>query len=340
MNKIVFCILCSISIVSCNQPGQSVESSFYYWKQSLELSDTALSYMNHLEVQKIYIKYFDVAWNDIANEPKPVAMINLKKTSLPKEMAVVPTVFITNQTLSKSNDAQVKTLAANISKHIQRINEQNGIKHFSEIQLDCDWTLSTKDKFFKLLDVIRTQLPNIELSATIRLHQVKFFKKTGIPPVDRGMLMFYNMGDLANSETENSILDLKTAEQYLVNFDKYELPLDIALPLFRWGVLKRRGRVIKLMNNLDFKDLTSEKYKSISPTEFEILENHYLNTLYLYKGDIIRIESVSIAELHQTAKLLNKQIANKDRTITFYHLDDKVLQHYPKEDLLEIVNLF
>jgi hypothetical protein len=86
--------------------------------------------------------------------------------------------------------------------------------------------------------------------------------------------------------------------------------------------------------------LTSEKYKSISPTEFEILENHYLNTLYLYKGDIIRIESVSIAELHQTAKLLNKQIANKDRTITFYHLDDKVLQHYPKEDLLEIVNLF
>lgn len=340
MNKIVFYIVCSLSLLSCNQQTKSVESSFYYWKQSLELSDDALSYMEHLDAQKIYIKYFDVAWNTAENNPKPVAVINLNKAKLLKDIAIIPTVFITNQTLSKSNNTQVEVLAVNLAQTIQRINNENGIKNISEIQLDCDWTLSTKDKFFKLLELIRVQFPNIQLSATIRLHQVKFYKKTGIPPVDRGMLMFYNMGDLTNPETENSILDLKTAEQYLVNFDKYELPLDIALPLFRWGVLKRRGRIVKLMNNLDFEDLKSEKYKSLSPTEFEILESHYLNTLYLYKGDVIRIESVSIGELEQTAKLLTKQIKNKDRTITFYHLDDKVLQHYPKEELSKIVNMF
>ena len=340
MNKIVFYIICSLLFVSCNKENAEVKSAFYYWKQSLELSDDAKDYMSYLEAQKIYIKYFDVAWNDIAKEPKPIAIINLNKEELSKNLTIIPTVFITNQTLSKSSNAQVEALATNLSNTIQRINNENGIDHLSEIQLDCDWTLSTKDKFFKLLESIRVQFPNVQLSATIRLHQVKFYKKTGIPPVDRGMLMFYNMGDLTNPETENSILDLKTAEQYLVNFDKYKLPLDVALPLFRWGVLKRRGRVIKLMNNLDFEDLKSEKYQSISPTEFEVLESHYLNTLYLYKGDEIRIESVSIGELEQTAKLLNKHIKNKDRTITFYHLDDKVLQHYPKERLVEIVNIF
>lgn len=340
MRKILFSICCSLLIVSCNQKDTSVDSAFYYWKQSLELSENAKDYLNHLNTQKIYIKYFDVAWNDVAGEPKPVAIIDFKKEQLPKNLSIIPTVFITNQTLSESNDAQIEALAVNLSKAIQRINDENKIQNLSEIQLDCDWTLSTKDKFFKLLETVRTQFPNIKLSATIRLHQVKFYKKTGVPPVDRGMLMFYNMGDLTNPQTENSILDLKTAEQYLVNFDKYGLPLDVALPLFRWGVLKRRGRVIKLMNNLDFEDLKSEKYKSISPTEFEVLESHYLNTLYLYKGDIIRIESVSVSELEQTAKMLNQQIKNKDRTITFYHLDDKVLQHYSKESLLEIVAIF
>lgn len=340
MNRIILYTIFLLLIFSCNEKNISTKASFYYWKQSLELSDDALNYMKHLDAQKIYIKYFDVAWNDVSNEPKPVAIINLKAEKLPGNIEIIPTVFITNQTLAKSNEVQIEALAANLSKTIQRINEENGVQNLSEIQLDCDWTLSTKDKFFKLLKLIRAQFPNIQLSATIRLHQVKFYKKTGIPPVDRGMLMFYNMGDLVNPETENSILDLKTAEQYLVNFDKYELPLDIALPLFRWGVLKRRGRVIKLMNNLDFEDLKSEKYKSLSSTEFEILENHYLNTLYLYKGDVIRIESVSITELEQTAKLLTKQIKNQDRTITFYHLDDKVLQHYSKEDLAEIVGMF
>ena len=335
MNKIVFSFIFSVLIISCNPKEVSVEASFYYWKQSVKLSDDALNYMKYLDAQKVYIKYFDVAWNTMSNKSKPVAIVALNKEELPKNIEIIPTVFITNQTLSKSNDGQIEDLAVNLAEKIRQVNDENNIENLSEIQLDCDWTLSTKKKFFRLLELIRIQFPNIQLSATIRLHQVKFYKKTGIPPVDRGMLMFYNMGDLSNPETENSILDLKTAEQYLVNFDNYELPLDVALPLFRWGVLKRRGRVIKLMNNLDFEDLKSEKYKSISPTEFEILENHYLNTLYLYKGDVIRIESVSIRELEETAKILNKHIKNKDRTITFYHLDDKVLQHYPKEDLAE-----
>jgi hypothetical protein len=332
-------LLCFI-LVSCGNKKHSAECAFYYWKQSFELSDTAKIYLDDLNVKKIYVKYFDVAWNTAKSEPKPVAVIDFSKGELPNNTAIIPTVFITNQTLSNSSDAQVTTLASNLANRIRLVNETNKITNIPQIQIDCDWTLSTKEKFFKLLKLLKQEFPTLELSATIRLHQVKFFEKTGIPPVDRGMLMFYNMGDLSNPETENSILDLKTAEQYLVNFDKYDLPLDVALPLFRWGVLKRRNRMVKLMNNLDFEDLKSDKYEAISPTEFRVLESHYLNTLYLYKEDVIRIESVSISDLEKIPSLLRHRIKNKDVTISFYHLEDKVLRHYDRDRLSEIVDRF
>ncbi len=75
------------------------------------------------------------------------------------------------------------------------------------------------------------------LSATIRLHQVKYFETTGVPPVKSGMLMFYNTGDLENPSEENSILNIETAELYLSGLEDYPMQLDIVLPLFSWAVV-------------------------------------------------------------------------------------------------------
>ena len=74
------------------------------------------------------------------------------------------------------------------------------------------------------------------LSATIRLHQVKYYKQAGIPPVDRGMLMFYNMGKLNALTAENSIYNSNDAAGYIETVDDYPLKLDLALPAFSWAV--------------------------------------------------------------------------------------------------------
>jgi hypothetical protein len=77
---------------------------------------------------------------------------------------------------------------------------------------------------------------DVPLTATIRLHQYAQPGKTGVPPADRGMLMPYNVGKIAEPGDVNSIFDEATAEPYFRGTKHYPLPLDIGLPAFAWGV--------------------------------------------------------------------------------------------------------
>ena len=233
--------------ISCNNTERKVESSFYYWKQSFGLTHTEQTYLKELEVKKIYIRFFDIKWSKVTNNPYIVAPISFKNT-VPSTFHIIPTVYITNNTISNCPEKLIKDLAKLIINNIKEAALSQNIP-IKGIQIDCDWSLSTKDKYFQLLQSIRNSMPKGELSATIRLHQVKFYKKTGIPPVDRGTLMFYNMDAVTDSTTNNSILDLEIAQQYFYNFDEYTIPLDVALPLFKWGVIRRRGKVVQLIKD-------------------------------------------------------------------------------------------
>ena len=173
-----------------------------------------------------------------------------------EDLELIPTIFITNRTLLHLPTAKIDTLAARIVARTKALMKQLPDARIQEIQLDCDWTQKTKVSYFSLLEKIQAFCgADVQLSATIRLHQLKFANRTGIPPVDRGMLMFYNMGDLERWESANSILDNSIASQYLDARNTYPLDLDIALPIFAWGVLYRKGRMTKLINNLEAKQL-------------------------------------------------------------------------------------
>ena len=219
-----------------------------------------------------------------------------------------------------------------------------------EIQIDCDWSGTTKEKYFKLLSFLRKKIASkkIKLSSTIRLHQIKFFKKTGVPPVDRGMLMFYNVGEVADISTQNSILDLEIAKQYLENFDNYPLQLDLALPIFSWGVLFRDGKMIKLISGLREAELSdSTRFVNSSASRilnfgstFEVKKSTYLDGRYLYEGDQIRLESVRLEVLEETAQLLKEHLFNEDLTISFYHLDTTTIKHFQYEKLQDICHFF
>ena len=74
------------------------------------------------------------------------------------------------------------------------MNEANDIENVKEIQIDCDWTASTQEAYFEFLHYLKEKAKDkqIQLSATIRLHQLSMTP----PPVDRGILMMYNTGDV------------------------------------------------------------------------------------------------------------------------------------------------
>lgn len=150
--------------------------------------------------------------------------------------------------------------------------------------------------------------------------------------------MFYNTGEVDQWPTENSILDLRTAQAYLGPLPKYPLPLDIALPLFRWGIVFRDDDLLHLVNGLDVNALVdTSRFRSLSAQRYEVVRNTYLNGHYLYRGDRIRLESIAEQDLLEAAELLKKNRANAPFSVVFYHLDAMMLSPYPPTLLEEVL---
>ncbi|MCB0844187.1 MAG: hypothetical protein KDE26_13115 [Bacteroidetes bacterium] len=334
--SLIFAVLL---LFGCSGEKRKVSTSFYYWKTHFELTDREEAYINSLETKKLYLRFFDVDWNFNKNIAVPIASIDLGREQL-SEYEIVPTVFITNRTMVQIPYDDVPLLAARIVNRIFQIADSLPIK---EIQLDCDWSETSRDNYFRLLDQIKAQIgeKKIQISSTIRLHQVKYFMITGVPPVDKGMLMFYNIGDVKDITTKNSILDLKLAESYLNEFESYPLKLDFALPLFSWGVVMRNDKTVQLINNLRANQLEDkQKFRFLDPKVIKVLKSTYINGFYLYKGDFIRLEDVKLTDLKESAELLAEIDQENDVTICFYHLDSPTIEKYSHEELMQICETF
>ena len=159
------------------------------------------------DVKKIYLRYFDVA---LQNENAlPVSPVSISENL--KNIQIVPVVFIKNEVFLSSRINTIE-LSQNIFKLIAQINTKHKI-NCKEIQIDCDWSLESQEKYFKFIEDLK-KLSSHKISATIRLHQVKYHNKTKIPNVNYGVLMLYNMGKIGYGD-KNSIYDATTAEQYI-----------------------------------------------------------------------------------------------------------------------------
>jgi hypothetical protein len=218
---VLLCLFCFAKWgCSHSEQPRRAAPAFYHWRTHLRLGPAERSYLDSLGAQRLYAKFFDVDWDGAAAQPVPLATIELD-TALLAGLEIVPCVFITNRTLLNLPLQGVDSLAARIFQKINAL----AASPPREIQFDCDWTERTRENYFALLTAFRQlalsdpsftmQRPSFIISATIRLHQLKYPDKTGVPPADRGMLMCYNTGDLEDWATENSILDTKTLKSYL-----------------------------------------------------------------------------------------------------------------------------
>ena len=340
-NKFVFLSLavCIFLIPGCRQFDQEIASvtlSFYHWKTTWQSDQTEQDYLNTLHVKTIYLRFFDIDWNQESQTAIPVGVLQIIDT-FPAKVAVVPTVFLTNRTFLNLAEKDIGKLAEQVYDKIKQLQKKYKIENIPEIQMDCDWSGKTKVAYFTFLNILKNRLKtnNLRLSTTIRLHQIKYFKSTGIPPIDRGVLMFYNMGNLSRWATENSILDLSIAKEYLTNFKAYPLPLDIALPLFSWAVLFRDGKMIKLINQLEAETLQdTSRFLKIGKNKYKVIKSTYLNGHYLYQEDLLRMESVSIKQLKDASFLLRDYTQKTSNiNLIFYHLDSSIIKNIPHESL-------
>ena len=336
--SLLLALILFLGLSSCSD-DQEIRPSFYHWKSSFSPGGSELDALQSLEVDRLYIRYFDVDLAPGGEAARPISKLQ-SKASFPEETELVPCIFVTNRCIKAMEADAIPALAENIFDQVFSLQEQLAFPAPQEVQIDCDWTPSTQERYFSLLDHLRPLLAGkgCKLSCTIRLHQFKYPQQTGVPEVDRGMLMVYNVGNLDDPNEENSIFDLGTIRSYLSPNTEYPLTLDVALPIFGWGVLIREGKPIRLLNNLHMEDaLADSLLEKTSQTQVEVLQSHYFYGRYLYAGDKIRFESVSAGDLVAGAELVAEALPKQaNRHIALYHLDSLSLQKYAF-DTLEIV---
>ena len=227
-------LLLCLLMTGCSERQELTEgNAVYFWRTDLRLDSTEWTFLQRYHINKVYCRYFDVVIDEEGAEPKPNATIAFSCT-LPDSIELIPTIYITEDCMHQKHQG----LAEKIVKRIRQMNETNDIKHVSEIQIDCDYTLKSRKNYYEFLKEVK-QAWGQTLSTTIRLHQLSM----EAPPVDYGVLMIYNTGDPRKWEERNPILDIRDVQPYLKRLDSYPLPLAAAYPVYQWVRMIRNIRI-------------------------------------------------------------------------------------------------
>ena len=294
MKKYLYLLL--VLLGACSYEDTPPEQALYCWKTQVQFSAEEADFVKNNRIERLYIRYCDVGLRD--NAPVPIAPVDIDTLSL-QGKTVIPVVYLKNEIftpeLTEGNSTYISTLAHKLGDYIEQINKYYRLR-VSEVQFDCDWSLSTKQAYFSMLEAFKKEYP-YQLSATIRLHQVKYREETGVPPVDYGVLMYYNMGRISATGA-NSIYDRSTALRYLGKLREYPLPLDIALPMFAWGVHSADGQVLNLVGGLTHAEAQaiSTLVRIDASDIYKVAEQTYYKGRVWQAGDLIKIEEVSDAQ--------------------------------------------
>lgn len=309
--------LLSLLYVSCGKHSDK-QISFYYWKTRFQLNEYEKDALKRNNVHILYVRYCDVDTNGL------VAPVSLDSSA--KDYEIIPVVYIKNRVFTKMN---ADTLARKIFNFITA----------REVQFDCDWTESTKDNYFHFIKTYKN-LSKQRVSCTIRLHQVKYPERTGIPPVDHGVLMYYNMGNI-DAGPQNSIYEKEIAKRYNAFIRDYPLQLDVALPIFSWGLKIRNGRVVELLNKIYFTHFENDSnFRPLRKDWFTAANSCFKAGYYFVQGDVVKIERVTEAGLLEMADNVNRNSNKNLRNILFYDLDSTNLVQYEKDIFPKVVKRF
>lgn len=325
-----------ILLMGCEQKRE-VQTSFYFWKTVYQTNTVEQSYLQHFNSKKLFVRILDVD-RDLNGRITPVAPIKFKD-QLPATLELVPVVFVVNEVLKEIDGAQLKKLASNIVQFVAGKIKQASKSSYQELQIDCDWTATTRSNYFLLLKEIKKQLGNKTISSTLRLHQLKNQEKSGIPPVDKVLLMCYNMGNLRKYGTQNSILDVQELKKYAgENLGYYPMPIDVALPLFSWAVVFRNQNYAGISKRLKLTNLNaSGAFTKMHNGLYQA--NADLPEFGLYKNDEIRFEASKFEDIRQSAVYLDQYLSRKPLNLLFYHLDEQTLNHFKIYELEEITHI-
>jgi hypothetical protein len=329
-------IILALICIACNNPKIKVEPSFYHFKTNLAPTNFEKNIVAEQKVKTFYVKFFDVVWDSLQNTALPIAKLLVNDSSYfaNKAFTIIPTVYITNEVFTGQTNA--KTLASNIHRLIVGTSNANKLP-FKEVQIDCDWTAKTMEPYFLFLKEIQTLNDSIFYSVTLRLHQVKFKEKMGLPPVKKVMLMCYNMGNLTQYESQNSIIDPRVFAAYTQKLASYPLQMDVALPIFSWYVHFTKQNYNGLIRQLP-DSILQQYFVSISNNRYKAKRAFIWQNIVFKLDDELRQETSDLVDINAVANMLKQQLPDAKRRLSLYHLDSITLSKFTSNEIKSIFN--
>lgn len=319
--KIWYILSLFLVCISCKQESNH-PYTFYYWRTNLALNETEKNALNKAKIPVLYTRFFDI--EKLNGKFQPVGILTKDKT-FQTNKEIVPVVFIKNDVFYDVTLEEINFLAQNVYSLIKKKQNELGLKSSQEIQIDCDWTAGTNKQYFHFLKVLQ-ELSGKKITCTLRLHQVKNSKLSGYPPVSKVYLMCYSTSSPLENSDRNSILDVVLLKDYLKNIEKYPIAMDVALPIYSWGIVTNHLGKHKLINALSESDLENPNFKKLSENSAEILKDGFYFGTYLNKGFTIKVEEISENQIDEVIHFLNKKLAKYN--IVYYHLDSKFTKKY------------
>jgi hypothetical protein len=324
--------------VSCTR-APPPRRAFHHWRTTLHLSPVERRALADLGVERLYLRLFDVDWG--ASGPTLLGPLTGTAATLPATIELVPVVFVRAQVLRHLAGTAAATLAGQLWAAVQAQMARLG-RRAGELQIDCDWAAPDQEPFFALLRALAAR-SGVPLSATIRLHQVKYRERTGVPPVARGLLMFYNMGAVDADPAAHAIFDPARAAAYLGRIADYPLPLDVALPIWSWVVHVRGTQVAGLLQDTDPAELPGQPWlRARGGGRFEVTASSFLHGVLLRQGDYLDVEETTPADLQQAAALVAPHLAARRdrRTVSLFHLSERNLARHETAALARLFARF
>lgn len=343
MKKLFFFVFCFLLLISCEKKVETVIPSFYFWKSDSYFSGDEVALTEELNIQKLYVKYFEVDFSESLGN-FPVAKTSFQTSNYCNKdklltYEIIPTVYLKNIVFKKSTKEELTKLADDVNYLIGKYtSERLDSLAIKELQMDCDWTASTKDNYFFFLKELK-KISEKTISCTLRLYPYKYPDKMGVPPVDKATLMCYNLINPLENPSRNSILDLEELKSYLDIKQKYPLHLDVALPLYSWAQIYQNNQFVKVVyTGNKFKD----NLKKIKPFWYEVTKETTINyETYLRVGDKIKYEEIDAGQVNNAISILKKKLKmDKEITVSLFHLDENQLSNYTNEEIRNFYSSF
>jgi hypothetical protein len=255
--------------------------SFYYWQNVFSLDSMEEKTLQDNSVRSLYVRYFDVDWSPA--DTGFVIARQLSYQSSPAGYTIIPVICFDNRVFEQLSPANIPPFAAYIFAGVRKINASRRLQN-REIQFDCDWTEKTKDNYFSFLREYH-RISVQTLSTAIRLYQLKYPDRTGIPPVDHGVLLYFNMVRTDTGD-EKSIYERSVVHRYTPSLRSYPMTLDVALPIFPGVKSTKDGEdLFEIVNDINmhsnhkirdliFFDLRQQNIQQFDPTVFKELLEH------------------------------------------------------------------